>query len=107
MKNHIITARINDFLLAEIEFLKTSLKLPSTTSVMRFAIHSLYVSVKAQESQKSSLEMLEENGLIGCFEGPTDLSQSIKLSMAEVIEKKHAEACDPHKKLRSRKTGKK
>lgn len=90
MKTKIITARINDYLIAEIEFLKTSLKLPNTTSVLTFAIHNLYESIKEEESKKSSLEMFEEKGLIGCFDGPSDLSTNYKNIISDVIKKKHS-----------------
>jgi hypothetical protein len=106
MKTRVITARIDQYLNAEIEFLKSSLQLPNTTSVLTYAIHNLYESIKEEESQKSSLEMFEEKGLFGCFEGSPDLSTNYKNIISEVISKKHSRPSN-QKKSSIRKTGKK
>jgi hypothetical protein len=100
MKTRIITARINDALNTEIEFLKNSLRLPNTTSILTYAIHNLYKSIKEEQSQKSSLEMFEEKGLIGCFEGDSDLSTTYKNIISEVAERKHSR---PHLSSKTRK----
>lgn len=107
MKSRIITARIDNSVNAEIEFIKTSLRLTSTTSILKFAIHNLYKSIKEEKSKKSSLEMFEEKGLFGCFKGPTNLSTNYKNVLSEVIEKKHSQPHLPHKKSRIRKSGRK
>lgn len=78
MKTKVITARLDESLGREIEFLKSSLKLSNTTSVLSHAIHLLYTTTKKKQSKKSSLQLFEESGLLGCFEGPSDLSTSYK-----------------------------
>lgn len=90
MKNNILTARVNDDLKAEIEFIKHSLHLPSTTSVLTYAIRNLYQAIKEEDSQKTSFELFEEQGLLGCMEGPSDLSTNYKTAISEIIETKHS-----------------
>lgn len=106
MKTRIITARVDNYVNAEIEFLKSSLRLPNTTSVLTYAIHNLYETIKEEESQKSSLEMFEEKGLLGCFEGSPDLSTNYKNIISEVIDKKQSRL-SARRKPGTRKTGKK
>lgn len=90
MKARVITARIDENLNFEIEFLKSSLGLTSTTSVLSHAIHTLYSMTKEKQSKKSSLEMFEEKGLMGCMEGNPKLSVNYKNEMTSVISKKHS-----------------
>ena len=85
MKTRIITARVDNYVNAEIEFLKSSLRLPNTTSVLTYAIHNLYETIKEEESQKSSLEMFEEKGLLGCFEKIQTSPQIIKISFPKSL----------------------
>ena len=106
MKVRTITARITDIVNFEIEFLKSSLQLPNTTSVLTYAIHNLYETLKEEESQKSSLEMFEEKGLFGCIEAASDLSTTYKQEISEVIARKHARPSSAEKKPRIRKSGK-
>ncbi len=106
MKIRTITARVTDKVNFEIEFLKSSLQLPNTTSVLTYAIHSLYQTLKDEESQKSSLEMFEEKGLFGCMEAAPDLSTTYKQEMTEVIARKHARPTLAEKKSRIRKSEK-
>jgi hypothetical protein len=96
MKIRTITARVTEKVNSEIEFLKSSLGLPSTTSVLNYAIHRLYEIRKEEESRKSSLEMFEERGLFGCIEASSDLSTNYKQEMTKVVQRKHAH--NPSKK---------
>lgn len=98
MKTRIITARINAHINTEIEFLKSSLRLPNVTSVLTYAIHTLYESVKKEEDKKSSLEMFEESGLLGCMEGASDLSVNYKDELSSIIAKKHSKLAPVRKK---------
>jgi hypothetical protein len=98
MKNRVLTARVSDTLHHEIEFLKSSLGLTNTTSVLTHAIHTLYEARKKNQVQKSSLEMFEEKGLIGCFEGAPDLSTNYKDEISEIIVRKHSRTAATSKK---------
>lgn len=55
--------------------------------------------------QKSSLEMFEENGLLGCFEGSSHLSTNYQKFISEVISKKQLRT-STSKKAGIRKQGK-
>ncbi len=78
MKTRVITVRLSDELSREIEFLKSSLDLDNTTSVVSQAIHFMYTTTKNEQPTKSSLQLFEESGLLGCIEGPQDLSTNYK-----------------------------
>lgn len=98
MRTRIITARMSAALTAEIEFLKSSLRLPNVTSVLTFAIHSLYESVKKEDAKKTSLELFEESGLLGCMEAAPDLSVQYKDELSDIIAKKHSQPKAARKK---------
>ncbi len=100
MRTRIITARMNDSITAEIEFLKSSLRLPNVTSVLTFAIHSLYKSVKKEDSKKTSLEHFQESGLLGCMEAAPDLSVNYKNELSDIIAKKHSQPKVTRKKTK-------
>jgi hypothetical protein len=89
MKTRIITARLDKELNQEIQFLKSSLKLASTTSVLAEAIHMLYAITKKKQSEKSSLQLFEESGLLGCMEGTADLSTTYKDEISKMLKQKH------------------
>lgn len=89
MGKRIITARIDEEVGFEIEFLKHRLGWQSTTHVLTEAVHNLYNSVKQQEAKKSPFELLEELNLIGCFEGENTLSQNYKNELSKSLSKKH------------------
>ena len=78
MKSRVITARLSEDLGYEIEFIKSTLNLANTTSVVTKAIHLLYTTTKNKQSAKSSLELFEESGLLGCIEAASDLSTGYK-----------------------------
>lgn len=78
MKRRVITISLNEDLSCKIEFLKESLNLANTTSLVTQAIELLYTTTKQKQSEKSSLELFEESGLLGCIEGSSDLSTSYK-----------------------------
>lgn len=63
MKHRIITDRINEELNAE---------------------NALLESIPNSDSLKSSLEMFEESGLMGCIEGPSDLSVNYKQGFSKL-----------------------
>ena len=98
MKTKIITARLDEQVGFQIEYLKSHLGVNSTTQVLKEAIHSLYEDVKQKESQKSPFELLEELHLIGCFEGEKKLSQNYKKKFSQSLEKKY-KATKSKKKL--------
>lgn len=50
----------------------------NTTSIQKQAVHLLPTETKEQKSQKSSLQLFEESGLLGCIEGAPDLSTTYK-----------------------------
>jgi hypothetical protein len=91
MKTRVITARLSEDLSCKIEFLKSSLNLTNTTSVVTQAIHLLYTTTKEKQSAKSSLERFEESDLLGSIEGASDLSTNYKEEISKVVQKKHAQ----------------
>lgn len=91
MKTRMITARLDQNLSQEIEFLKISLKLGNTTSVLTQAIHFLYTTTKEKQSKKSSLELFKESSLLGCIEGPSDLSTTYKDKILDMVQEKHTQ----------------
>lgn len=91
MKARVITARLSEDVSREIEFLKSSLNLVNTTSVVTEAIHLLYTITKKKHSAKSSFQLFEESGLLGCIEGASDLSTSYKEEISKVIRQKHTQ----------------
>lgn len=106
MKARVITARINDTLNYEIEFLKASLGLANTTSVLTHAIHTLYTSTREKQSQKSSLEMFEEKGLMGCIEAAPNLSTTYKDKIPDFIMQKHSQPSKSKQSLLAKKNKK-
>lgn len=97
MKNRVVTARLDENLSNEIEFIKSSLKLSNTTAVLSQAIHLLYSITKEKQSKKSSLQLFEESGLLGCMEGAADLSTSYKDEISKILLQKHAQkSSKPH-----------
>lgn len=106
MRTKTITARIDDTVNNEIEYIKSSFGLTSTTSVLTYAIHILYTSMKEKQSQKSSLEIFEEEGLLGCINGKSDLSTKYKEEITDVILQKHSKHTSQSHKAKSKKTRK-
>lgn len=100
MKTRVITARLNDELSREIEFLKSSLNLTNTTSIVTQAIHLMYITTKNEQSAKSSLQLFEESGLLGCIQGAADLSTSYKEEISKSLQQKHAQKIARSKKSR-------
>ena len=91
MKQRTITARVSASVNNEIEFIKSSLNLPNITSVLTYAVHTLYEAVKEEGSKKTSLEMFMEKGLLGCLEGKADLSTTYKNELSAHIATKHSQ----------------
>lgn len=89
MKTKIVTARINEQIGFEIEYLKRHLNVQSTTQVITEAVTNLYTYVKEKKSQKTPFELLEELHLIGCFEGEKGLSQTYKEEISNSLSKKY------------------
>lgn len=89
MKARIITARIDEQIIFQIDYIKRHLKADSTTQVLKTAVSSLYGAIKQQELQKSPFALLEELQLIGCFEGEQELSQIYKSDISDSLHKKH------------------
>lgn len=55
--------------------------------ILELAIDSYYQKIKGK--QKTSLELLEESGLIGCISAESDLSTNYKSVIAEGLESKY------------------
>lgn len=55
--------------------------------ILELAIDSYYQKIKGK--QKTSLELLEESGLIGCISAEPDLSTNYKSVIAEGLESKY------------------
>ena len=102
MKTRVITARLSEDLSCEIEFLKSSLNLSNTTSIVTQAIHLLYTTTKKKQSAKSSLQLFEESGLLGCIEGASDLSTNYKEEISKAVQKKHEQKTVKPKKSRTK-----
>lgn len=85
----IITARIDDQVGYQIEYLKQHLGIQSTTRILTEAIGSFYNDIKQEERQKTPFELLEELNLIGCFEGEKTLSKNYKKILSQSLAKKH------------------
>ena len=90
MKRKVITARIDEQVFFQIEYLKRHLGDTNTTHILKEAVRHLYNDVKEQEAQKSPFELLEELNLIGCFEGEEDLSINYKNVLSQSLTKKHS-----------------
>lgn len=101
MKARIITARINEQIGSQIDYLKQHLNADSTTQVLTTAVSSLYDAIKQQESQKSPFTLLDELQLIGCFEGEKQLSQSYKRQISDTLDKKHRSSSAKSKRKKS------
>jgi|ERR1700738_3557087 len=102
MKARVITARLNEDVSREIEFIKSSLNMMNTTAVVTQAIHLLYTITKEKQMTKSSLQLFEESGLLGCMEGASDLSNSYKEEISKVIRQKYVQNKVSSKKSRIR-----
>lgn len=89
LKAKIITARIDEQIVLQIEYLKRHLNVRNTTNVLKEAVANLYKSVKQREEQKSPFKLLEELHLIGCFEGEENLSITYKKELSDSLSKKH------------------
>lgn len=89
MKTKTITARMDEQVIFQIEYLKDQLGASSTTRVLTEAVHLLYSSVKDKKVQKSPFELLEELNLIGCCEGEKNLSRDYKKELNQTFAKKH------------------
>lgn len=90
MKTKTITARIDEQVCFQIDYLKAHLGASSTTNVLKTAVHRLYDSFKENEAQKSPFELLEELNLIGCCESEEKLSSDYKKELYQSITKKHS-----------------
>lgn len=89
MKAKTVTARIDEQMDFQIEYLKRHLKVQSTTQILTKAVSTLYSSVREEEIQKSPFELFEEFHMIGCFEGEEDLSQNYKKKLSTSLKEKH------------------
>lgn len=85
MKGKTITVRIGAKSLFQIEYLKRHLKEASTTQVIVKALSDLYETVKEEERRKSAFDLMDELGLIGCFDGEPGLSQNYKKGLNRPI----------------------
>ena len=57
------------------------------TEILNQAIDLYYEQLKP--TQKSPLEVLQEDGLVGCFEGSPDLSSNYKTIIHEYLDQKY------------------
>ncbi len=89
MKTKLITARMDEQEIFQIEYLKKHLRSESTTQVLRNALNCLYQDVKQKEVKKTPFELLEELHLIGSFEGEKELSIDYKKKISKYVEQKH------------------
>lgn len=88
MKAKIITARIDKQLDFQLEYLKRQFNTHNTTEILEKAISTLYNFEKEREAQKSPFELLDEQNLIGCFEGEKTLSTSYKKELTKSLKRK-------------------
>lgn len=89
MKTKIVTARMEEEVFHQIEYLKNQLGTNSTTGILKEAVHNLYNSFKKKEIRKSPFELLDELNLIGCIQGKKDLSVNYKKEITKSLVKKH------------------
>lgn len=59
----------------------------NVTEILKQAIDLYYQHL--QPTQKSPLEVLQEAGLVGCFEGSPDLSSNYKSIIHEYLDQKY------------------
>lgn len=90
MKAKLITARIDEQVFAQIEYLKRHFGDSNTTSILKEAIRHYYNEIKSKESQKSPFDLLEELNLIGCLEAEENLSLDYKTVLSKSLSKKHS-----------------
>lgn len=98
MKTKMISARVDEQLELQIEYLKRSLGVKTRTQVLTEAVHHLYEDIKEKEAHKTPLELLEELQLIGCLEVEGSLSINYKKQLSDSLHKKHRSI--KHKKQR-------
>lgn len=96
MKEKVITARIDNDVVYQIQYLKNRLGLKNTTSVLVEAIHHLYA--QAQIPNPDPFEGLEKAGLIGCIEGKGDSSTTYKETVMQYLEDKYSNHKKKYKK---------
>lgn len=89
MTKKIITARIDEEVGHQIDFLKSYLGKQNTTYILTEAIKNLYLRLKEEEAKQSPFELLEKLNLIGCFEGEQSLSQNYKSELTKSLSQKH------------------
>ena len=89
MKLKSISARIKDETAQKIDFLQKDLNLTQTDVIVK-AVEVLYVDVQKQKEKPSPFDVFEDLGLIGCFEGDSDLSENYKSEIQGYLDKKHS-----------------
>jgi len=88
MKKKSISARIGKETVQEIDSLVEELDL-NQTDLLVYAISLLYKSVQKQKEESSPFDLLEDLGLIGCFEGDPHLSKNYKSEISDILTEKH------------------
>ncbi len=83
-----ISLRIDANLEYEIAFIKKALDM-NLSLVIKDAIHSKFLQIKAETVKKTPGEILQSSGFIGSFEGSADLSSNYKKEALKLILKKH------------------
>ena len=88
MSKRIISARLDEKAVSELQFLKSSMGDIKTTEVLTEAIHFLYASQRQKQKKKSAFDFLKESGFIGAIEGKENDSVEYKKYVTERVRKK-------------------
>jgi hypothetical protein len=88
MSKKIISARLDEKTIWELEFLRSSMGNKKTTEVLTDAIHHLYASQSQKQQKRSAFDFLREAGFIGAIEGEENESIEYKKHITKRIRKK-------------------
>lgn len=88
MAGKTLSARLNEEMAWELEFLMSSLGNKKATEVIVAAIHYLYLQQKQKESHQTPADFLEKSKFIGGTEGGERDSVDYKKTLSERIGKK-------------------
>jgi hypothetical protein len=81
-----VNAQVNDDIANKLNFIQAQTK-QDLSEILKKAIELYYQTLKTP--QKTPLQILEESGLIGCFEDDPNLSSNYKQVLTESLTKKY------------------
>ena len=91
MSGKTVSARFDEEVVEELEWLKRDLGITKTTDILVAAIHFFYRNARKSSKNQTAFDYLEESGFIGSLKGKPHFSSEYKQLLTDSLKEKHGQ----------------